>query len=88
VRIVVSYISYWDASNWRSEVEIMNIQDYQTQYRISVYDRDGSLKWQDVRSLTAHQTERIVINSKVPSGGHKEGLVIVEPYDAVSQEEL
>ena len=77
----MKYVSYWDASNWSSDVEIMNIQNHHSQYRISVYDRDGSLSWQDVRSLTAHQTERIGIKQHVPAGGKREGLVIVEPGD-------
>ena len=77
----MKYVSYWDASTWDSYVEIMNIQNHQSQYRISVYDRGGSLSWQDVRSLTAHETERIEIDHYIPAGGHREGLVIVEPGD-------
>lgn len=80
------YVSYWDASNWESSVEIMNIQIHQSQYRITVYDRSGSLSWQDVRSLTAHETERIVIDKVIPSGGKREGLVTVEPAEIMEDE--
>jgi len=73
------YVSYWDASNWNSYAEIMNVQNRTAEYKISVYNRDGSNPWNDVRSLTAHQTERIFIDEKIGSGGLREGLVVIEP---------
>lgn len=84
---MVKYVSYWDESNWDSCVEIMNIQNHQSQYKISVYDRGGSRYWHDVRSLTAHETERIEIRDHIPGGGDREGLVIVEPGDDKSEKD-
>ena len=76
---MVKYVSYWDCSNWNSEVEVMNPQDRRADYRITVYDRDGSVKWSDNRSLTPHETERLAPCKNISGGGKKEGLVVVEP---------
>jgi hypothetical protein len=78
---MAKYSSYWDASNWNSDVEVMNIQNRQAGYRITVYNRDGSERWQDTKSLTPHETENININSHIPAGGRREGLVVVEPVE-------
>jgi hypothetical protein len=76
---MVKYASYWDTSNWHSYVEVLNLQDQRADYRIVVYDRDGSVCWQDIRTLTPHAAERIFINQHVPEGDRREGFVVVEP---------
>ncbi|MDP3045756.1 MAG: hypothetical protein Q8N93_10225, partial [Bacillota bacterium] len=76
---MAKYVSYYDESNWDSSVEVMNIQNARADYRITVYDRDGSRYWQDSRTLTPFQTERISIREKIPNRGQKEGLVVIEP---------
>ena len=76
---MVKYVSYWDCSNWNSDVEVMNLQDRRADYRITVYDRDGSAKWSDNRTLTPHETERLSLCEKISRGGKREGLVVVEP---------
>ena len=73
------YVSYWDASNWNSWAEVLNLQARRADYRITVYDRDGSVRWQDTQTLTPHETERIFIDEHIPSGGRREGLVVIEP---------
>jgi hypothetical protein len=81
---MAEYVSYYDCSNWISEVEVMNIQDETVDYRITLYDRDGSEAWSDIRTLTPHQTERIRLNSHARN--KKEGLVVVEPVQAKENE--
>lgn len=76
---MVKYTSYWDASNWASYVEVLNLQDQRADYRIIVYDRDGSVCWHDTRTLNLHAAERIFINQHIPEGDRREGLVVVEP---------
>lgn len=71
------FVSYWDASNWLSFVEVMNLQDSAGNYTITAYDRDGTTLWQDTRNLSGHQTDRILLDDQ--TGGSGEGLVVVEP---------
>lgn len=78
---MVKYVSYWDCSNWNSDVEVMNLQDREADYRITVYDRDGTVMWSDNRSLTPHTTERLPLCKEISRGGSREGLVVVEPND-------
>lgn len=74
------YASYYDCSNWHSYVEVMNLQDHLCNYRITVFDRSGAQVWSDIRSLAAHESERLGIDSVAK--GQKEGLVVVEPTEA------
>ena len=71
------YTSYYDCSNWNSSVEVMNLQNQRADYTITVFDRDGAHIWDDTRTLTPHETERIIIDSV--ARGRREGLVVVEP---------
>ena len=81
VSMMVKCISYWDCSSWNFTLEVMNIQNHNAQYKITVYDLDGSQKWQGVRSLAPYETERINIDHVLPSEQRRKGLVIVEPTE-------
>ena len=83
---MAKYISYYDESNWDSSIEVMNIQNGRFDYQITVYDRDGSQYWQDRRTLTSFQTERIEIRDKIPNRGQKEGLIAIEPVNGTRNE--
>ena len=76
------YVSYYDESNFDSWVEVMNIQSRTGEYKISVYDRDGSRYWRDrSRILSRYQTERISIRTQITNTGNKEGIIMIEPAD-------
>jgi hypothetical protein len=83
---MAKYVSYYDESGWDSLVEVMNIQNARADYQINVYDRDGSQYWQDRRTLTRFQTERIAIREKIPNRGQKEGLIVIEPVGGTNND--
>jgi hypothetical protein len=81
------YVSYYDCSNWNSTVEVMNLQDRDAWYSITVFDRAGGTPvWKKPGKLGAYETERINIGEEVQESGEwgekpkKEGLVVVEPH--------
>ncbi len=71
------YVSYYDCSNWISNVEVMNLQNQRADYRVTLFDRDGTEVWTDTRTLTSHDTERRDLNAHARN--EKEGLVKVLP---------
>lgn len=80
--MMVKCISYWDCSNWNFTLEVMNMQDQNAQYTITVYDLGGSQRWKGVRSLAPYKTERINIDHVIPPEKRRGGLVIVEPSES------
>jgi len=84
---MAKYISYWDCSGWSCTVEVMNIQNHDAKYRITVYDRTGNNSWSDTRNLAAHGTERVALcQVQLEPHNGTEGLVIVEPSAETAEE--
>jgi hypothetical protein len=76
---MAKYMSYYDTSGWQSFVEVMNAETVPSEYKISVFNRDGSLKKELVRTLNPHAADRLHLNAL--GADNTEGLVIVEPVN-------
>lgn len=74
---MAKYMSYYDTSGWLSFVEIMNAEQKTAGCKMSVFNRDGSLKKEFTYTLKPHETKRLDLNSI--GADETEGLVVVEP---------
>ena len=70
------YVSYYDCTGWNSKVEVMNLQDHDANFTITLYRRNGSLVWQDTIKAMAHETKQIPLDKYAP---RSEGLAVIEP---------
>ena len=70
------YVSYYDCTDWNSNVEVMNLQDLDAKFIITLYRRNGSLVWQNTVATKPNETKRIQLDRYAP---RDEGLVVVEP---------
>jgi len=77
------YVSYYSCAGWNSNVEVMNLQNRNAKFTITVYGRNGSRVWRETIAAEAHETKRIQLDDHAP---RKEGLVVVEP--AISGDEF
>ena len=64
-------------------MEVMNAKKWKSVYKITAYDRDGSVAWTDSRTLNSYETEQISLSKHAHN---KEGLVVVEPDHTLDDE--
>jgi len=75
----VIYVCYYACSEWDSSVAVMNLQDVDAKFLISVFGQTGSLRWSKAYKLKARATEIISLDDKVPGVRGNRGMVVVCP---------
>jgi len=75
------YVSYYDCTGWDSVVEVMNIQNYDASFIITLYHRGGIQAYQANILAHPHETKRIQLIDRLHHVRFTEGLVIVAPVN-------
>ena len=70
------YVLYYNCISWDSNVQVMNLQESEGKFIITLYRRNGNLVWQKSITAKPHETIRIYLDRYSP---RDEGLVVVEP---------
>lgn len=77
-----AYVTYYDCSNWRSLVEVMNPDSVTRTFSLTAFDRNGHEIVKYTSSLGGHQSMRINLYEEMKvsdRNDNAEGLVVIEP---------